>query len=81
MLIREQSNTTGPEMGQVIAEEGDKFLALPEQEAVSQLGQLGLEKMIKQHVLTALCWILLHEDAWGRRCRKVKSASVHYLRR
>ena len=33
---------------EVIAEEGDKFLALPEQEAVSQLGQLGLEKMIKQ---------------------------------
>ncbi len=33
---------------EVIAEEGDKFLALPEQEAVLQLGQLGLEKMIKQ---------------------------------
>jgi len=33
---------------EVVAEEGDRFLALPEQEAVSQLGQLGLEKMIKQ---------------------------------
>jgi arginyl-tRNA synthetase len=33
---------------EVIAEEGDKFLALPEQEAVSQLGRLGLEKIIKQ---------------------------------
>jgi len=33
---------------EVIAEEGDRFLALPEQEAVSQLGQLGLGKMMKQ---------------------------------
>ncbi len=33
---------------EIIAEEGDRFLSLPEPEAVSQLGQLGLEKMIKQ---------------------------------
>jgi len=33
---------------EIIAEEGDRFLALPEQEAVSQLGQLGLDKIIKQ---------------------------------
>ena len=33
---------------EVVAEEGDRFLALPEQEAVSQLGQLGLGKMTKQ---------------------------------
>ncbi len=33
---------------EIIAEEGDRFLNLPEQEAVSQLGQLGLERMIKQ---------------------------------
>ena len=32
---------------EIIAEVGDRFLALPESEAVSQLGQLGLEKMIK----------------------------------
>ena len=33
---------------EVIAEEGDRFLSLPEKEAVSQLGQLGLDKVIKQ---------------------------------
>ncbi len=33
---------------EIIAEEGDRFLTLPGQEAVSQLGQLGLEKIIKQ---------------------------------
>ncbi len=32
---------------EIIAEEGDKFLSLPEPKAVLQLGQLGLEKMIK----------------------------------
>ncbi|MDI6814564.1 MAG: arginine--tRNA ligase [Dehalococcoidales bacterium] len=33
---------------EVIAEEGDRFLNLPEKEAVSQLGQIGLDKVIKQ---------------------------------
>jgi len=33
---------------EVIAEEGDRFLTLPEPEAVSQLGQIGLDKVIKQ---------------------------------
>ena len=32
---------------EVIAEDGDRFLHLPEQEAISQLGQIGLEKMVK----------------------------------
>jgi len=32
---------------EIKAEEGDRFLALPETEAVSQLGQFGLDKMIK----------------------------------
>jgi len=32
---------------EIIAEKGDKFLALPEPEAVLQLGQLGLDKIIK----------------------------------
>jgi len=32
---------------EIIAEEGDRFLSLPESEAVLQLGQLGLEKMMK----------------------------------
>ena len=32
---------------EIIAEEEDRFLTLPEQEAVSQLGQLGLEKMVE----------------------------------
>ncbi len=33
---------------EIITEEGDRFLALLEPEAVSQLGQLGLEKIISQ---------------------------------
>ncbi len=32
---------------EIIAETGDKFLALPESEAVSQLGQIGLKKMME----------------------------------
>ena len=32
---------------EIIAEEGDRFLTLPREEAVPQLGQLGLEKAIK----------------------------------
>ncbi len=34
--------------GEIMAEEGDRFLTLPEPEAVSQLGRLGLAKMMKQ---------------------------------
>ncbi len=33
---------------EIIAEEGDRFLALPEPEAVLKLGKLGLDEMIKQ---------------------------------
>ena len=33
---------------EIIAEHGDKFRALPEKEAISQIGQLGLEKVISQ---------------------------------
>ncbi len=33
---------------EIIAEEGDKFLSLPEKEAVDQLGHIGLTKMIGQ---------------------------------
>ena len=33
---------------EIVAEEGDRFLGLPEPEAVSQLGQVGLAKMISQ---------------------------------
>ena len=33
---------------EIVAEEGDRFLALPETEAVPQLGKLGLEKSIEQ---------------------------------
>jgi len=32
---------------EIIAEEGDRFLTLPKEEAVPQLGQLGLDKVIK----------------------------------
>ncbi len=33
---------------EIITEEGDKFHTLPESEAVSQLGQLGVDRIIKQ---------------------------------
>jgi len=33
---------------EIIAEEEDRFLNLPEEEAVPQLGQLGLERIVKQ---------------------------------
>jgi arginyl-tRNA synthetase len=33
---------------EILVEEGDRFLALPEPEAVSGLGQLGLDRMIEQ---------------------------------
>ena len=33
---------------EIIAEEGNQFLALPESEARSQLGQLGMDRIIKQ---------------------------------
>jgi len=33
---------------EIIAEEGDKFLSLPEREAIAQLGHIGLVKIIEQ---------------------------------
>ncbi len=33
---------------ELIAEAGDRFLTIPQQEAISQLGQLGLKKILKQ---------------------------------
>ncbi len=33
---------------EIIVEKGDRYLNLPEAEAISQLGQIGLDKMIKQ---------------------------------
>jgi len=33
---------------EIIAEEGDKFLSLPEKEAIAQLGHIGLVKIIEQ---------------------------------
>jgi arginyl-tRNA synthetase len=33
---------------EIIAEEGDRFLSLPEKEAISELGRIGLAKMIGQ---------------------------------
>jgi arginyl-tRNA synthetase len=33
---------------EIMAEEGDRFLTLPGQEAISQLGQLGLEKIVNK---------------------------------
>ena len=48
---------------EVIAEEGDRFLTLPQPEAVSQVGQLGLNKMIKQ-IRTDLELVGVSFDVW-----------------
>jgi len=48
---------------EIIAREGDRFLTLPEQEAVSQLGQLGLEKIVKQ-IRSDLELLRVSFDVW-----------------
>ena len=48
---------------EVIGDEGKRFLSLPEQEAVAQLGQLGLDKMIKQ-IKTDLDLLGVSFDVW-----------------
>ena len=48
---------------EIIAEEGDRFLALPEQEAMSKLGQIGLEKIVKQ-IKTDLELLGVSFDVW-----------------
>jgi len=48
---------------EIIAEEGDRFLTLPEQEAVLQLGQLGLDKMISQ-IKSELELLAVNFDVW-----------------
>jgi len=48
---------------EIIAEEGDRFLTLPEPEAVSQLGQLGVERMIEL-IKSALKLLGVTFDVW-----------------
>ena len=48
---------------EIIVEEGDRFLALPEPEAVSGLGQLGLDRMIEQ-IRTDLEALGVTFDVW-----------------
>ena len=48
---------------EIIAEEGDRFLTLPEPEAVSQLGQLGVERMIEL-IKSALKSLGVTFDVW-----------------
>ncbi|MFQ5996344.1 MAG: arginine--tRNA ligase [Dehalococcoidales bacterium] len=48
---------------EIIAEEGDRFLSLPESEAVWQLGQLGVAKMVKQ-IKGALELLGVSFDVW-----------------
>ncbi len=48
---------------EIIAEEGDRFLALPEPEAVSQLGQLGLERILKR-IKSDLELLRVSFDVW-----------------
>ncbi len=48
---------------EIIAEHGDRFRTLPEAEAISQLGKLGLEKMISQ-IKTDLERLRVSFDVW-----------------
>ncbi len=48
---------------EIIAEEGDRFLKLPEPEALAQLGKIGLAKMIKQ-IRTDLELLGVTFDVW-----------------
>ena len=48
---------------EIIAEEADRFFSLPESEAVASLGQLGLDKMIKQ-IKTDLELLGVNFDVW-----------------
>ena len=48
---------------EIIAEYGDKFRALPEKEAISQIGQPGLEKIISQ-IKTDLELLRVKFDVW-----------------
>ena len=48
---------------EIIAEHGDRFRTLPEAEAVSQLGKLGLEKMLSQ-IRTDLERLGVSFDVW-----------------
>ncbi len=48
---------------EIIVEEGDRFLNLPGSEAVSQLGKLGMDKMMKQ-IREDLDMLGVHFDVW-----------------
>jgi len=48
---------------EIVAEEGDRFLNLPESEAVSQLGKLGMDKMMKQ-IREELDMLGVYFDIW-----------------
>jgi arginyl-tRNA synthetase len=50
---------------EIAAEEGDRFLSLPEPEAVSQLGQIGMAKMIGQ-IKNDLELLGVNFDVWFR---------------
>jgi len=48
---------------EIVAEQGDRFLNLPESEAVSQLGKLGVDKMMKQ-IREELDMLGVYFDIW-----------------
>jgi len=48
---------------EIIAEKGDRFLNLPNQEAISQLGQIGLEKIV-QMIRSDLELLRVSFDVW-----------------
>jgi len=48
---------------EIMAEEGDRFLTLPRQEAISQLGQLGLKKIVN-HIKSDLELLGVSFDVW-----------------
>lgn len=48
---------------EIVAEAGDRFISLPQSEAVLSLGQLGLEKVMKQ-IREDLDMLGVHFDVW-----------------
>ncbi|NQT30818.1 MAG: arginine--tRNA ligase [Deltaproteobacteria bacterium] len=51
--------------GEIIAGEGDRFLSLPEKEAVAELGKIGLDKMIAR-IKADLDFLGVGFDVWFR---------------
>jgi len=56
---------------EIVSEEGDRFLTLPEPEALEQLGQIGLDRMIKA-IRADLESIRVNFDVWSASAASLK---------